>query len=269
VTTRQMVGLGKNRLGYWNAVIAYGGICGAAPIYAGISLSFAVATLPLSARLVSLVGPVEHPCYTIALAQDRPYVLERGALASTLCVCVCIYVRVCERVCVCVCVRMCACACACAFKVTLLTHCHCTATNLFDLNLLQAMVPQDFLYWTFQEFMRLYFELYPNLRVVLHGDRPRNEDCIYISNHQSNMDWFIAVLIAGEVRLFAPRFSRTMMAIYELTVCMCVLLWGGDASCWCVCSIRMTSTDVPYQDRITLPYCPGYALAFRTKGCLS
>lgn len=62
------------------------------------------------------------------------------------------------------------------------------------------MIPQDALYWSFQEFMRLYFELYPGLRVVLHGEAPRDEDCVYIANHQSNMDWFIAVLLAGEVR---------------------------------------------------------------------
>eukprot|EP00038_Savillea_parva_P001860 m.107972 g.107972 ORF g.107972 m.107972 type:complete len:413 (+) comp10639_c0_seq6:86-1324(+) len=112
-TTRQVVGLGKNRLGYWNAGLAYGGICGIAPIYAGVSFTLALATLPLSRRL--------------------------------------------------------------------------------------AMVPQDMLYWSFQEFMRLYFEVYPGLRVVLHGDRPRDEDAIYISNHQSNMDWFITVLLAGEI----------------------------------------------------------------------
>eukprot|EP00038_Savillea_parva_P001857 m.107941 g.107941 ORF g.107941 m.107941 type:complete len:75 (+) comp10639_c0_seq2:86-310(+) len=51
-TTRQVVGLGKNRLGYWNAGLAYGGICGIAPIYAGVSFTLALATLPLSRRLV-------------------------------------------------------------------------------------------------------------------------------------------------------------------------------------------------------------------------
>lgn len=66
---RQIVGLGTNRLGYWNAALAYAGICGAAPIYAVLSLSLAVVTLPCSARVVR--PPCPHPR------------LERAAFALT------------------------------------------------------------------------------------------------------------------------------------------------------------------------------------------
>lgn len=57
----------------------------------------------------------------------------------------------------------------------------------------------EFLYFSYQEFMRVYFELYSGINIKFYGDRPKDENCVYISNHQSNMDWFLPVILGTDL----------------------------------------------------------------------
>ncbi|XP_042555797.1 1-acyl-sn-glycerol-3-phosphate acyltransferase epsilon [Dipodomys spectabilis] len=70
--------------------------------------------------------------------------------------------------------------------------------------LLSALLParvyqlvDDRLYCVYQSMVLFFFENYTGVQILLYGDLPKNkENVIYLSNHQSTVDWIVADILA-------------------------------------------------------------------------
>nr|XP_033793854.1 1-acyl-sn-glycerol-3-phosphate acyltransferase epsilon [Geotrypetes seraphini] len=55
----------------------------------------------------------------------------------------------------------------------------------------------DRLYTVYQSMVLFFFESYTGVEIIIYGDLPKNkENIIYLSNHQSTVDWIIADMLA-------------------------------------------------------------------------
>eukprot|EP00040_Diaphanoeca_grandis_P028446 m.164839 g.164839 ORF g.164839 m.164839 type:complete len:358 (-) comp31357_c0_seq1:462-1535(-) len=115
----------------------------------------------------------------------------------------------------------------------------------------------NLLYYSFQQFMRIYFECHAGLKLTFHGDRPRKENCIYMSNHQSNMDWFIPVLlgsdlgVAGQIRYILKDTLRLLPFFgwyFEQHGCIYISKGGGFSEQRLVQSLQWLANqkNIPY-----------------------
>ena len=55
------------------------------------------------------------------------------------------------------------------------------------------------LYSSYQQYTRLYFELYTGMQFSFHGDEPADEDVVCIMNHQCTTDWFLMDILGDMV----------------------------------------------------------------------
>eukprot|EP00048_Salpingoeca_helianthica_P018070 m.240550 g.240550 ORF g.240550 m.240550 type:complete len:388 (+) comp23471_c0_seq1:140-1303(+) len=59
----------------------------------------------------------------------------------------------------------------------------------------------ELMYGEYQEFCRLFFQLYTGTKFYFHGDAPLRESVLYMSNHQCTIDWLIVPLLASQAGL--------------------------------------------------------------------
>lgn len=54
-----------------------------------------------------------------------------------------------------------------------------------------------FLYSEYQQYVALYFQVATGVKFIFHGDQPRLENILYLSNHQCTVDWFVVNMLAA------------------------------------------------------------------------